>query len=91
VDWINIYEEGELGKKGDFKDSKLALKFSVLGFFLFLATPIGLALANNSEELEGVNKYNKKAKIIGITAAVVNISVLFLLTFTSLSTFGLSL
>ncbi len=90
VEWIDVFDEGDYGEK-NLRDSKLALKFSILGFFLFPATFIGLAVAKSSQKTDGQNKYNKGAKIIGWAAAIVNVGVLILLTFTSLSTFGISL
>jgi len=60
VDWINLnfYNSND--------DSKLALNISLLGLLIFPFSIVGLKLAKTSQKNEGINNYNKSAKIISI-------------------------
>ncbi len=93
VEWIDIFKEGDNG--GDqYRNSKLAFKCALVGLIGLLmvpATMIGLGLVRSSVKLEGANKYNKRAKIVGIVAAIVNIVVIAVFYLISLDTLGISL
>ena len=60
VDWINLnfYNSND--------DSKLALNISLLGLLIFPFSIVGLKLVKTSQKNEGINNYNKSAKIISI-------------------------
>ncbi len=93
VQWIDIFKEGDNG--GDqYRDSKLAFKVALAGLVSIVAFPatiIGFGIVKSSAKLEGANKYNRRAKIVAIIAAIVNLVVLTVFYFLSLDILGISL
>jgi hypothetical protein len=89
AEWINIFEEGDYGSV-EHRDSKLALKLIVPGFFLFPATLTGLSIVKFVEQSGKDNPINKKAKILGYIALSVNIITLIVLYIIDLGTLGLA-
>ncbi len=82
VEWINIFEENDNGGI-QYRNSKLALKFAVLGVILFPFTLLSFGIQTSAEKIEGKNPYLKRANRFGKLAAVMN--VLFIIIFTILT------
>ncbi len=90
VEWLNIVEENEV-PHAELKDSKLAWKLSLGGFFLFPASFMALALAKSSARSEPANKYNKRAKILAIAGIIFVITWFTLASILSLTDIGMTL
>jgi hypothetical protein len=90
AEWINIFEENDNGGM-ELRDSKLAFKFSILGLFAFPATIVALVTQRTAVKLEGENKYNHRARIIGIIAAILFVVVIIALTILTMGKLGISL
>lgn len=89
AEWINIFEETDNG--GDeYRNSKLAWKFAMAGFFVFPATFISMGIHRTAIKLEGENKYTHRAHVIGIMALIVNITLIILFTVLTMGATGLA-
>ncbi|MHA1889964.1 MAG: hypothetical protein ACTSYS_03160, partial [Promethearchaeota archaeon] len=103
AEWLNIVEKSELDHE-NLVESKLAFKLSLLGLVLglvgiiiffagFLLIPfsiMGYYIGKQSEKLEQVNEYNKKAKIIGIIGMVIFLSLIVISSIFSAADLGLA-
>ena len=91
VDWIDIYAVEDNG--GDqYRDSKLAFKFSLAGLLTFIGLPISilaLRMSKSATAVEGDNKFAQRAKKIGLIALVVNIVLIVVMYVLTLSTLGI--
>ncbi len=93
VQWIDIFKEGDNGGI-EFRDSKLAFKVAIAGLISIVAFPasiIALGMVKTSARVEGANKYNNRAKIVGRIGLIVNIVVLVVFYFLTLDILGISL
>ncbi len=93
VQWIDIFKEGDNGGI-EFRDSKLAFKVAIAGLISIVAFPasiIALGIVKTSARVEGANKYNNRAKIVGWIGLIVNIVVLVVFYFLTLDILGISL
>jgi hypothetical protein len=89
-EWININEKKDFPKEA-MVESRFASKLGGLSIVFWPIAFKALKTAKESMESEGVNKYNKKAKVMAIIGLILTPIMVVFLTSVSLSTFGIYL
>lgn len=80
AEWIEIIPESGIDHE-NLKESRLAFKMAICGFFFFPCFALAALIGNSSAKIEGVNKYNKIGKILGSIMFLVCLIVLVVLSF----------
>lgn len=79
AEWIEIISAEDIDHK-NLKESKLAFKLGLCGFIFFPCFALAALIGKESQATEGENKYNKRAKIIGIVFFTISIAILGVLS-----------
>ncbi len=90
ADWVTLFEKGDNGGI-EFRDSKLAMKMAIGGYFFPVGTLIGFSMYKTALKTEGENKYAKAARVNSIIAAIVNITLITVLYIIPWGILGISL
>ncbi|MHA1822101.1 MAG: hypothetical protein ACTSU2_03100 [Promethearchaeota archaeon] len=91
AEWINKQNKFTMPSKELKNESKLALKLSVLGIFIFPFAVLSLIIGKNACELEGNNKYCRSSIILSIIDLVIGLILTIILSLITLSSLGISL
>jgi hypothetical protein len=90
AEWLNIINADEVDHE-NLKESKLAIRLALTGFIFFPFSIIAYRMAKASFATEGTNKYNSKAKIIGLIGIIFFFVALTLVSTISLNMLGVAL
>lgn len=90
AEWVNIVNKEEIDHI-NLSESRLSLKLGKVGFLFFPFSIAAIRVANKAAKIEGVNDYNKRAKILGYSALLCFGCCLTFLLVVSLATFNISL
>jgi hypothetical protein len=89
ADWVTLFEKGDNGGI-EFRDSKLAMKMAIGGYFFPIGTLIGFSMYKTAEKSEGKNRYSKAARVNSIIAAIVNVTLITVLYIIPFGILGIS-
>lgn len=79
AEWIGILTSEQIDH-ANLKESKLAFKLALCGFIFFPCFFLSISIAKSSMITENENKYNKRAKLIGLIFSVLTLIIFGLLS-----------
>lgn len=79
AEWIGILSASDIDHANP-KESKLAFKIALCGFVFFPCFFLAISMAKSSAEIESKNKYNSRARIIGLIFSILTLTILVILS-----------
>ncbi len=75
AEWIDIIPADKIDHES-LKESRLSQKLALCGIIFFPCFILAINIANSSKKIEGVNKYNRRGKFIGLIGIIIFVSIM---------------